>query len=617
MSQKKIDKLLTDNIEKEKKTTKKKPSPKKEKSSHMVEQQVEVDMDLEQEKYRQLLDFFKVYRDPVHGDIWVTELEQKIIDHRLFQRLRRVKQLGPTFLIYPGAMHTRFEHSLGTLHISQKIVESIQINAKMIPTCKEILPREIFIIRIIALIHDMAHTSWGHTIEDEGSVIKAQQWLNKERREIILKVINNILEAFLTRNKLIHGYKELCKIIEDTLIAEEVGEFDSVVEVGGREKSLKGIKSLGYPFIADVVGNTICADFLDYIYRDCYFSGLKMVYDPRIFSYFALREDENKKVRVCILLSREQKKFRWDILNYCVDLLRMRYDLAQKVYHHKVKRKFSAIIIKMAYCAIKCKLLSEDDLFEYGDDVIPQLIIMRENPKKNKEDNRYCKASVRLAKAFLERKIYDVIYETPYNPKSGGGAHLENYYNIPDNRYETENIIEQLFNLDPGSIIIYASKLNSGKKALVKMYRWTEENGHQILTLKDLSETPGFRTIYAQLTTLKELYEDMWIFYVLIDREVYKSIENPDRLINLTKNICNNSKEAILDESIDMILPKLCENPESKILAAEFLSIKQAAISKIKSRFIPSSESTKKRLDFIDFITLTLKGCINERENGI
>lgn len=169
----------------------------------------------------------------------------------------------------------------------------------------------------------------------------------------------------------------------------------------------------------------------------------------------------------------------------------------------------------------------------------------------------------------------------------------------------------------PGSIIIYASKLNSGKKALVKMYLWTEEKGDQILTLEDLSESPGFRTIYAQINTLKELYEDMWIFYVLIDREVYKSIENPDRLINLTKNICNNSKEAILDEAIDMILPKLCKNPENKILVSEIFSIKQAAINKIKSGFIPSSKSTKERLDYIDFITLTLKVCINERENGI
>lgn len=617
MTQKKINNLLTDDSEREKKNSSlKKQLPKKEKSSDMVEQQVEVGEDLKQEKYRQLLDFFKVYRDPVHGDIWVTELEQKIIDHTLFQRLRRVKQLGPTFLIYPGAMHTRFEHSLGTLHLSQKIIDSIQNNAKMIPICKDIIPRDNFIIRIIALIHDMAHTSWGHTIEDEGSVIKAQQWLNEKRREKILKEINKILKEFLAKKSLIHEYNGLCKIIEDTLIAEEVGENDIKFGVGRRKKDLKGIKSLEYPFIADVVGNTICADFLDYIFRDCYFSGLKMIYDPRIFSYFALLEDENKKVRVCILLGRGSKKFRWDILNYCVDLLRMRYDLAQKVYHHKVKRKFSAIIIKMVYCAIQSGLLNEDDLFEYGDEVIPQLILIREKSNKNKEQVPYLKASVRLAKAFLERKMYDFICDTPYADRNKG-AYLEKFYNIPENRYETEDIIERLFNMDPGSIIIYASKKNTGKKALVKMYRWIENNGPNLLTLVDLSKARGFRTIDAQLTTLIALYEDMWKFFVLIDREVYKSFENPERLKNIIENICYNGKEAITDDFIDITLPSLCKNLNIKILATEIPNIKQDVKNKIKSGYFPSPKGTEKRLVYFDYMTTILSECINERKNDI
>ncbi len=57
-------------------------------------------------------------RDPLYGFIGISKLENKIIDTPIFQRLRRIKQLSNTFLVYPAAMHTRFEHSLGTLHIS-------------------------------------------------------------------------------------------------------------------------------------------------------------------------------------------------------------------------------------------------------------------------------------------------------------------------------------------------------------------------------------------------------------------------------------------------------------------------------------------------------------------
>jgi len=59
----------------------------------------------------------KDYRDPLFGFVSVNEIEQKIIDTVYFQRLRNINQLGTTFLLYPSAMHTRFEHSLGTLFV--------------------------------------------------------------------------------------------------------------------------------------------------------------------------------------------------------------------------------------------------------------------------------------------------------------------------------------------------------------------------------------------------------------------------------------------------------------------------------------------------------------------
>ncbi len=64
-------------------------------------------------------------RDPVYGFIKFNELEKEIIDHPVFQRLRRVKQLGLTEMVYPGAVHTRFEHSLGVMHLATKMYDVI------------------------------------------------------------------------------------------------------------------------------------------------------------------------------------------------------------------------------------------------------------------------------------------------------------------------------------------------------------------------------------------------------------------------------------------------------------------------------------------------------------
>ena len=69
----------------------------------------------------------KIYeiRDPIHGFIQLNDWEREIVDHFVFQRLRRIRQLGLTDMVYPGAMHTRFEHSLGVMHLATMMFDAI------------------------------------------------------------------------------------------------------------------------------------------------------------------------------------------------------------------------------------------------------------------------------------------------------------------------------------------------------------------------------------------------------------------------------------------------------------------------------------------------------------
>src|SRR5215469_8013819 len=106
----------------------------------------------------------KLIRDAVHGDMEMTALEVELMDTPEFQRLRGIKQLGTAYLVFPSAVHTRFEHSLGTSWMARRVIEAIR-RTHPVSDDQEAL------IRIAALVHDMMHIPFGHTLEDERRVL--------------------------------------------------------------------------------------------------------------------------------------------------------------------------------------------------------------------------------------------------------------------------------------------------------------------------------------------------------------------------------------------------------------------------------------------------------------
>jgi HD superfamily phosphohydrolases len=96
--------------------------------------------------------------DEIHGYITLNDLETKIIDSPIFQRLRRIKQTSLAYLVYPGAMHTRFSHSLGTFYLSQKVGEKLQQSGI-------ITSEELNLIRLSSLLHDIGQFPFSHAIE--------------------------------------------------------------------------------------------------------------------------------------------------------------------------------------------------------------------------------------------------------------------------------------------------------------------------------------------------------------------------------------------------------------------------------------------------------------------
>ncbi len=131
----------------------------------------------------------KVIRDSIHKDIYFDENILEIIDTEEFQRLRNVKQLGLANLIYPSANHTRFEHSLGTMFLSEKMAEKLELDKDL---CK-----------IAGLLHDIGHPPFSHTLEIFNynhekigkKIIKKLNIPNFSSKEIVRVISGKVLES--------------------------------------------------------------------------------------------------------------------------------------------------------------------------------------------------------------------------------------------------------------------------------------------------------------------------------------------------------------------------------------------------------------------------------------
>jgi hypothetical protein len=112
------------------------------------------------------------FRDPIHTFIQVSSNERKVIDSQPFQRLRYLHQLGPTFFLYPGATHRRFEHSLGVMHLASYVYDVITDVDNLHPSVKHIIPSDKHmlhywrqVVRMAALCHDIGHLPFSHAAE--------------------------------------------------------------------------------------------------------------------------------------------------------------------------------------------------------------------------------------------------------------------------------------------------------------------------------------------------------------------------------------------------------------------------------------------------------------------
>lgn len=171
----------------------------------------------------------KIFNDPVYGFITIPHpLIFDLIEHPWFQRLRRIRQLGLTHMVYPGALHTRFHHALGALHLMSQAIETIKSKGH------EITEEESLGALVAILLHDIGHSPFSHALEH--SIVKG---ISHEKVSLLFMEALNI-------------------------------EFNGQLTVGIQ------IFKNEYPkkFLHDLVSSQLDMDRLDYLNRDSFYTGV-------------------------------------------------------------------------------------------------------------------------------------------------------------------------------------------------------------------------------------------------------------------------------------------------------------------------------------------------------
>jgi HD superfamily phosphohydrolase len=186
--------------------------------------------------------------DPIYGRVEITQLEQLIINTPEMARLRRIQQLGLADLAFPGANHTRFEHSVGTLFIADKMAKALGLSQE-----------EIVKIRMAALLHDVGHCAYSHVVE---SVLK--------RNPLYQPVING--KNFLN-HEMFTKYIISNSFHVKPEIAAHAGApfFEEIARM-----AIGDVDSVSKPYLAQIISNDIDADRIDFLLRDSYHTGVSL-----------------------------------------------------------------------------------------------------------------------------------------------------------------------------------------------------------------------------------------------------------------------------------------------------------------------------------------------------
>ncbi len=256
-------------------------------------------------------------RCPVHGFIAINDWEREIISQPSFQRLRRIRQLAWTDLVYPGAMHTRFEHSLGVMHVATQLYEAIvKRSAGLLKSelayTEDGLRRDRTLVRLTALLHDVGHAPFSHAAE--GLFPDSPARKKYEHEDYSAAVILDKLQDSIEKHPLNQNVGLRAKDVTALL-----------------QGSSEAGRSL---FWRELITGQIDADRIDYLLRDSHHAGVdygRFDWRRLLYTVEAVPADDNGDPRLGV------GEGGWHAAEA---LVLARYFMFTQVYFHKTRVAF-------------------------------------------------------------------------------------------------------------------------------------------------------------------------------------------------------------------------------------------------------------------------------------
>lgn len=294
--------------------------------------------------------------DPIHDFIRVYQTELKIIDSSIFQRLRRIRQLSGAHFTYPSAQHSRFEHSLGVMHVAGQAAQALKekgfLNADKIQE-----------IRLAALLHDVGHGPFSHLFEE---VLQAKKKTSHE--EIGKKII----------------------------LHSEIGDMLSAAGFDKKFITKLAFGDSKYRFVNEIISGSLSADMMDYLQRDGYFTGAEHA------------KIDHKRIIQSLDVYKNKLALDKSALYSFESMILSRYQMFKAVYFHKTVRSAEVMMLealRLADDEANFTSLNLDDYVKLTDEfVISQILSLPEYT----QDLRRAK---KIATDYQNRRLLKCVYE--------------------------------------------------------------------------------------------------------------------------------------------------------------------------------------------------------------
>lgn len=539
----------------------------------------------------------KLYQDPLYGAKVLSLLAVAMIDTPEFQRLSGLRQLGFSDLVYRGANHTRFQHSVGSYFVCRTMLRKMVQNHerllldhpgsflsaqyRVVPSNSDLGSSVTTfqskwrglteVVSAAALIHDIGHVPYGHTLEDEftgiypkhdsvggsrvyemlfsesstlASIFSEAQprWIEKISNETLRRIIYVIL-SWKESVDPPYGFQRMLESrIAELQDPEDGPEKERLLKLKSWHQEFTR-DSLFHPFMSDVVGNTICADLLDYLPRDRQHLGMEPRFHTRLQRYLTIRPGTlypNEGLRLSVMVTRKQHGGqRRDVATAVLDIMRERYEMSERVFYHHKKAAAGAMLAKLVELAGAKKPDDKGSIYPAAWDIdsssrpIPHIVHLSDFElvdylgEVSLEDTGLIRLQKRLYAALRYRRsdMYRtlLVIDTDLAQSS---RHSISYFEAElrnvdaagkaAGRIGLEKELASSAGLEGGDVIVYCP---SPKMQLKLVDARLKINDGRVLPLRVQRESFAYA---ADLDVLQQYYQELWRSYVFVAPSVFR-----------------------------------------------------------------------------------------------